>query len=122
MGINQDFIEINFEMTKKQSILKSVFLFMSLHCVEINKKFKFDASLDGCWAKSGYQDGNIVNQGFIFPNVYGDGICDEKMNIYECNFDGGDCCKAVTADFRCYKEGCNCHLFGLPAPSIFGDT
>ena len=122
MGINQDFIEINFEMTKKQSILKSVFLIMSLYCVKINKKFKVDASLDGCWAKSGYQDGNIVNQGFIFPNVYGDGICDEKMNIYECNFDGGDCCKAVTADFRCYKEGCNCHLFGLPAPSIFGDT
>ena len=84
--------------------------------------FKFDASLDDCWAKSGYQDEIIVNQGFIFPKPYGDGICDEKLNIYECNFDGGDCCQAVTRDFRCYEEGCNCHLFGLPAPSIFGDT
>ena len=84
--------------------------------------FKFDASLDDCWAKSGYQDETIVNQGFIFPKPYGDGICDEKLNIYECNFDGGDCCQAVTRDFRCYEEGCNCHLFGLPAPSIFGDT
>ena len=72
---------------------------MSLHCT-----FKIDASLDGCWAKSGYQDGNIANQGFIFPNVYGDGICDEKMNIYECNFDGGDCCKAVTLDLDATKR------------------
>ena len=51
---------------------------------------------------------------------YADGICDEKLNIFECNFDGGDCCQPVTKDFRCYKDGCNCHLFGIPAPSIFG--
>ena len=41
--------------------------------------------LDACWAKSGYQTNDITDQGFIFPQAkfYADGICDEKLNIFE---------------------------------------
>ena len=27
-----------------------------------------------------------------FPNITGDGFCDDESNIHKCNFDGGDCC------------------------------
>ena len=42
------------------------------------------------------------------PNLQwnGDGICDDLNNIFECNFDGGDCCGSnVITD---YCSDCLC--------------
>ena len=49
----------------------------------------FKKFLDTCWAKSGYQTYDVENQGFVFSlsRFYADGICDEKLNIFECNLD-----------------------------------
>ena len=47
-------------------------------------------------------------------NVFvGDGICNDEINIAECNFDGGDCCPnpSMVGDALCNDEtnhlGCN---------------
>ena len=42
------------------------------------------------------------------PNLglYNDGYCDDELNNYVCNFDGGDCCRN-TSSFQ-YCSDCSC--------------
>ena len=37
---------------------------------------------------------------------YNDGYCDDELNNYVCNFDGGDCCRD-TSSFE-YCSDCSC--------------
>ena len=42
------------------------------------------------------------------PHWIGDSFCDEKTNVAECDYDGGDCCGYnVNTDFC---SDCNCHI------------
>jgi hypothetical protein len=40
--------------------------------------------------------------------VIGDGVCDDRQNVAECNYDGRDCCIVDTKTKFC--EDCRCHL------------
>jgi hypothetical protein len=40
--------------------------------------------------------------------VIGDGVCDDRQNVAECNYDGQDCCLATVNTSFC--EDCRCHL------------
>ena len=37
----------------------------------------------------------------------GDGICDDESNVYECDFDGGDCCATNSIMDFCLQ--CQCY-------------
>ena len=37
----------------------------------------------------------------------GDGICDDEANVYECDFDGGDCCAPNSIMDFCLQ--CQCY-------------
>ena len=39
-------------------------------------------------------------------NTKGDGVCDDRINIEECEYDGGDCCGSNVNDKRC--SVCQC--------------
>ena len=42
------------------------------------------------------------------PHWIGDSFCDEKTNVADCDYDGGDCCGYnVNTDFC---SDCNCHI------------
>ena len=43
---------------------------------------------------------------FLYNVLMNDGICDDKSNTYQCNFDGGDCCKDDTIKDFCLL--CQC--------------
>ena len=36
----------------------------------------------------------------------GDGICDDESNVYECDFDGGDCCGSNVNTYYCSVCAC----------------
>ena len=38
-------------------------------------------------------------------NWIGDGYCNDETNTFKCNYDGGDCCVNINAD---YCSDCNC--------------
>ena len=38
--------------------------------------------------------------GFI-PSLVGDGFCNDETNIFECGFDGGDCCSSYVNTYNC---------------------
>jgi hypothetical protein len=40
--------------------------------------------------------------------VIGDGVCDDRQNVAECNYDGQDCCLPSVNTSFC--EDCRCHL------------
>jgi hypothetical protein len=40
--------------------------------------------------------------------VIGDGVCDDRQNVAECNYDGRDCCLTTVNTSFC--EDCRCHL------------
>jgi hypothetical protein len=40
--------------------------------------------------------------------VIGDGVCDDRQNVAECNYDGRDCCLYTVNTTFC--EDCRCHL------------
>ena len=42
------------------------------------------------------------------PNLglYNDGYCDDELNNYVCNFDGGDCCRDTSNFEHC--SDCSC--------------
>ena len=70
------------------------------------------------WKYPCFSEKCVLKGGNLNDMTYNNGLCDEKNNIYECNFDGGDCCLPVTHHVNCDKEGCHCHLMGMNAPSI----
>ena len=41
------------------------------------------------------------------PDFVGDSICDDITNIFECDYDGGDCCSQDSLDLYC--EACLCY-------------
>ena len=67
-----------------------------------------------------------VRRGGSFTDgTYKDGLCHGMNNIYECDFDGGDCCLPVTYHAFCDTSNlqtCNCHLMGMMAPGMLGHS
>ena len=67
-----------------------------------------------------------VRRGGSFTDgTYKDGLCHGMNNIYECDFDGGDCCLPVTYHAFCdtsILQTCNCHLMGMMAPGMQGHS
>ncbi len=56
------------------------------------------------------------------PHWVGDGYCDEKGNVEECNFDSGDCC--LPDPDLSYCQVCSCldrNTTDCPAPGKVGD-
>lgn len=53
-----------------------------------------------------------------FPDLKSDGICDDKNNHKNCDFDGGDCCLDVIYRDRCLL--CFCHQDGTFHDSVTG--
>jgi hypothetical protein len=44
----------------------------------------------------------------LFEQLVNDGICDDKVNNFACDFDGGDCCNDnATAKLDCFL--CKCY-------------
>jgi hypothetical protein len=41
-------------------------------------------------------------------DVVGDGVCDDRQNIPECNYDEGDCC--LIPRIMKFCEDCECYL------------
>jgi hypothetical protein len=54
------------------------------------------------------RDDPILPKGYCRSQVHGDGICDDKQNIPECDYDGLDCCLLTRGMSFC--EACECHL------------
>lgn len=50
----------------------------------------------------------------ITCDATGDGACDDKDNIEQCNYDGGDCCLPIIATDWCIQ--CICHEDGTKHP------
>jgi hypothetical protein len=48
--------------------------------------------------------------------VIGDGVCDDRQNVAECNYDGQDCCLHTVNTSFC--EDCRCHLGKCSKQSI----
>jgi hypothetical protein len=48
--------------------------------------------------------------------VIGDGVCDDRQNVAECNYDGQDCCLLTVNTSFC--EDCRCHLGKCSKQSI----
>ena len=46
------------------------------------------------------------------PDFVGDSICDDITNIFECDYDGGDCCSQDSLDLYC--EACICYQVYQP--------
>lgn len=46
---------------------------------------------------------------------FDDNQCDDSLNIWECNFDGGDCCRPVSYHFAGPHHD-KCHLTGMQHP------
>jgi hypothetical protein len=42
-------------------------------------------------------------------SVIGDGVCDDRQNVLECNYDGQDCCLEGLMNTT-FCEDCLCHL------------
>ena len=48
-------------------------------------------------------------------NLSGNQICEDEANNAECQFDNGDCCKAIIDDMQC--KICICHIDGKRHPN-----
>ena len=48
--------------------------------------------------------GNLHSNSFL--GYYNDGYCDDNLNNYVCNFDGGDCCRNTSIFMYC--SDCSC--------------
>ena len=46
------------------------------------------------------------------PDFVGDSICDDITNIFECDYDGGDCCSQDSLNLYC--EACICYQVYQP--------
>ena len=44
---------------------------------------------------------NTRNDLCELPQLKGDGICDDSVNNWQCNFDNGDCCRRNTIKTNC---------------------
>ena len=64
-----------------------------------------------------FQNNKLSSDALLFsgcphPHWIGDGVCDDKTNIGECDYDGGDCCgynvnTGFCSDCKCYfNETC----------------
>lgn len=42
--------------------------------------------------------------------IVNDNICDDEANVYECDFDGGDCCAEGSIMELCLQCQCFCNL------------
>ena len=45
-------------------------------------------------------------KGCKYPEMNGDGFCNDENNNIHCNFDGGDCCYSLVIDTFCSKCLC----------------
>jgi hypothetical protein len=45
----------------------------------------------------------------LYGLAIGDGICDDRLNNHECDFDGDDCCLHTNSNMS-FCEICNCNL------------
>ena len=41
--------------------------------------------------------------------IVNDNICDDEANVYECDFDGGDCCAEESIKDFCLQCQCFCN-------------
>lgn len=48
--------------------------------------------------------------------AYGDGFCDERLNYFECGYDGGDCCVSTCALNRLNLKSCTPETFDCRDP------
>ena len=62
----------------------------------------------------------IVKKICKFSKVVGDGICDDNANVFECDFDGGDCCGIGTIMDICLK--CQCFSKNFKSPNNLACT
>ena len=54
------------------------------------------------------------------PDFVGDSICDDITNIFECDYDGGDCCSQDSLDLYC--EACICyHVYQPDAGTVHSE-
>ena len=44
---------------------------------------------------------NTRNDLCELPHLKGDGICDDAVNNWQCNFDSGDCCRRNSIKTNC---------------------
>ena len=54
------------------------------------------------------------------PSWVGDGICDDLTNIFECDYDGGDCCLSDIDTSYCLE--CICHSNSTITPQLCNST
>ena len=54
------------------------------------------------------------------PSWVGDGICDDLTNVFECDYDGGDCCLSDTDTSYCLE--CLCHSDPTITPQLCNST
>ena len=59
-----------------------------------------------------FQNNKLLFSGCPHPHWVGDGVCDDKTNTGDCDYDGGDCCgyninTGFCTDCKCYfNETC----------------
>ena len=65
-----------------------------------------------CFQSNKLSSDNLLFSGCPHPHWIADGVCDDKTNTEECDYDGGDCCgynvnTNFCSDCRCYvSETC----------------
>ena len=85
---------------------------------EISKSRLLDTDLDQIHISWGFSK-NGAGQGDScqFETEVADGFCDDKANIEECEYDGGDCCRIgseLKPNSHLFCSNCSCHQ-GTPS-------
>ena len=57
--------------------------------------------------KSKSENEKIIEKKCKHDKIMGDEICDDDANVFECDFDGGDCCGADSIKDFCLQ--CQCY-------------
>ena len=66
--------------------------------------------------KAKRDDYQFISQ--CYDDYLGDGICNDELNIKDCNFDDGDCCiKTIDSNYRCQQ----CHCWTEDDPNVTKD-
>ena len=90
---------------------------------DCSSKPNFNLTLIEYFQSSKLSSDTSLFSGCPHPHWIGDSFCDDKTNIADCDYDGGDCCANINTDYceecKCYHED-NCVL-GY-TPSVVGDS
>ena len=52
------------------------------------------------------------------PNLIGDGYCNDEVNIFDCDYDGGDCCGSCINTDLCTNCSCLGGIIGNGVPNV----